>query len=173
MGFGFPAAIGAQIGCPDTQVVCVAGDGSFQMNSQEMATAAINNAPVKVALMDNRALGMVHQWQKLFYHERYSSTILDPNPDFVKLADAYGWQAERVESPEEVSPALDRMLSSKGPYLLDICISADQNVYPMVAPGAAINDIIDAIDLTIGGVRPTEDDATHSTSVRKKAGDER
>lgn len=173
MGFGFPAAIGAQIGCPDAQVVCVAGDGSFQMNSQEMATAAINNVPVKVALMDNRALGMVHQWQKLFYHERYSSTILDPNPDFVKLADAYGWQAERIESPEEVSPALDRMLSSKGPYLLDICISADQNVYPMVAPGAAINDIIDAIDLTIGGVRPTEDDAAHSTSAHKKAGNER
>ena len=75
MGFGFPAAIGAKFGCPDKQVVCVAGDGSFQMNSQEMATAAINNTAVKVFLLDNRALGMVHQWQKLFYHERYSSTI--------------------------------------------------------------------------------------------------
>ena len=172
MGFGFPAAIGAKIGCPDAQVVCVAGDGSFQMNSQEMATAAINNVPVKVVLMDNRALGMVHQWQKLFYRERYSATILDPNPDFVKLADAYGWQAERVESSDEVSSALDRMLSCEGPYLLDICISADQNVYPMVAPGAAINDIIGAIDLTVGGVRSTEEYTGHSTSAHEKTGGE-
>ena len=156
MGFGFPAAIGAQIGCPDAQVVCVAGDGSFQMNSQEMATAAINGAPVKVLILDNRALGMVHQWQKLFYRERYSSTLLDANPDFVKLADAYGWQGERVENPDEVDAAIDRMLASEGPYLLDVAISPEQNVYPMVAPGAALDDIIGAIDLTAGGVRVTE-----------------
>ena len=156
MGFGFPAAIGAQIGCPDAQVVCVAGDGSFQMNSQEMATAAINGAPVKVLILDNRALGMVHQWQKLFYRERYSSTLLDANPDFVKLADAYGWQGERVENPDEVDAAIDRMLASEGPYLLDVAISPEQNVYPMVAPGAALDDIIGAIDLTVGGVRVTE-----------------
>lgn len=156
MGFGFPAAIGAKIACPEAQVVCIAGDGSFQMNSQEMATAAINGVGVKVVIMDNRALGMVHQWQKLFYHERYSSTILDANPDFVKLAEAYGWQGERVERPEEVSDALDRMLASSGPYLLDIAISPEQNVYPMVAPGAALDDIIGAIDLTLGGVRVTE-----------------
>ena len=115
---------------------------------------------------------MVHQWQKLFYRERYSATILDPNPDFVKLADAYGWQAERVESSDEVSSALDRMLSCEGPYLLDICISADQNVYPMVAPGAAINDIIGAIDLTVGGVRSTEEYTGHSTSAHEKTGGE-
>lgn len=156
MGFGFPAAIGAKIACPEAQVVCIAGDGAFQMNSQEMATAAINGVGVKVVIMDNRALGMVHQWQKLFYHERYSSTILDANPDFVKLAEAYGWQGERVERPEEVSDALDRMLASSGPYLLDIAISPEQNVYPMVAPGAALDDIIGAIDLTLGGVRVTE-----------------
>ena len=156
MGFGFPAAIGAQIGCPDAQVVCVAGDGSFQMNSQEMATAAINGAPVKVLILDNRALGMVHQWQKLFYRERYSSTLLDANPDFVKLADAYGWQGERVENPDEVDAAIDRMLASEGPYLLDVAISPEQNVYPMVAPGAALDDISGAIDLTGGGVRVTE-----------------
>ena len=156
MGFGFPAAIGAQIGCPDAQVVCIAGDGSFQMNSQEMATAAINGAPVKVVIMDNRALGMVHQWQKLFYRERYSSTILDANPDFVKLADAYSWQAERVEDPEQLSAAFDRMLASTGPYLLDVAISPEQNVYPMVAPGAALDDIIGAIDVTLGGVRVTK-----------------
>lgn len=153
MGFGFPAAIGAKFGCPDQQVVCVAGDGSFQMNSQEMATAAINNAAVKVFLLDNRALGMVHQWQKLFYHERYSSTILDPVPDFVKLADAYGWEGERIEKPEEVAPAIARMLASDKPYLLDVAISPDQNVYPMVAPGAALDNVIGAIDVTLGAVR--------------------
>lgn len=173
MGFGFPAAIGAQIGCPDAQVVCIAGDGSFQMNSQEMATAAINRAPVKILIMDNRALGMVHQWQKLFYHERYSSTLLDANPDFVKLADAYGWQAERIESPEEVSSALDRMLASEGPYLLDVKISADQNVYPMVAPGAAINDIIGAIDLTVGGVRSTQENTNPPSAYQGKEGNKR
>lgn len=173
MGFGFPAAIGAQIGCPDAQVVCVAGDGSFQMNSQEMATAAINHAPVKVLIMDNRALGMVHQWQKLFYHERYSSTVLDANPNFVKLADAYGWQAERIESPEEVPAALDRMLASESPYLLDVKISADQNVYPMVAPGAAINDIIGAIDLTVGGVRSTQENTNPPIAYQGKEGSER
>lgn len=153
MGFGFPAAIGAKFGCPDKQVVCVAGDGSFQMNSQEMATAAINNAAVKVFLLDNRALGMVHQWQKLFYHERYSSTILDPVPDFVKLADAYGWEGERIEKPEDVAPAIARMLASDKPYLLDVAISPDQNVYPMVAPGAALDNVIGAIDVTLGAVR--------------------
>lgn len=99
MGFGFPAAIGAKIGCPESEVVCVAGDGSFQMNSQEMATAKINDVPVKVLIIDNRALGMVHQWQSLFYNKRYSFTELADNPDFVKLADAYGWRARRVEKP--------------------------------------------------------------------------
>ena len=153
MGFGFPAAIGAKFGCPDKQVVCVAGDGSFQMNSQEMATAAINNTAVKVFLLDNRALGMVHQWQKLFYHERYSSTILDPVPDLVKLADAYGWEGERIEKPEDVAPAIARMLASEKPYLLDVAISPDQNVYPMVAPGAALDNVIGAIDVTLGAVR--------------------
>lgn len=153
MGFGFPAAIGAKFGCPDKQVVCVAGDGSFQMNSQEMATAAINSTAVKVFLLDNRALGMVHQWQKLFYHERYSSTILDPVPDFVKLADAYGWEGERIEKPEDVAPAIARMLASEKPYLLDVAISPDQNVYPMVAPGAALDNVIGAIDVTLGAVR--------------------
>lgn len=153
MGFGFPAAIGAKFGCPDKQIVCVAGDGSFQMNSQEMATAAINNTAVKVFLLDNRALGMVHQWQKLFYHERYSSTILDPVPDFVKLADAYGWEGERIEKPEDVAPAIARMLASEKPYLLDVAISPDQNVYPMVAPGAALDNVIGAIDVTLGAVR--------------------
>ena len=156
MGFGFPAAIGAKIGCPDEQVVCIAGDGSFQMNSQEMATAKINNVPVKVLIIDNRALGMVHQWQHLFYNDRFSFTELADNPDFVKLADAYGWRARRITKPEEVNDALDEMLASDEPYLLDVMIPAEQTVYPMVAPGAPIDDIIGALDVTLGGVRVTE-----------------
>ena len=156
MGFGFPAAIGAKIGRPDDEVVCIAGDGSFQMNSQEMATAAINGVAVKVVVVDNRALGMVHQWQRLFYHERYSFTELDANPDFVKLADAYGWRARSVSDPDELDGALDEMLASDVPYLLDVQIPTEQTVYPMVAPGAPIDDIIGALDVTLGGVRVTE-----------------
>lgn len=156
MGFGFPAAIGAKIGRPDAQVVCVAGDGSIQMNIQEMATALGNGVAVKVLVIDNNALGMVHQWQRLFYHERYSCTEFTANPDFVKLAEAYGWQAERIAHPDQISDALDRMLAADGPYLLDVIIPTAQTVYPMVAPGAAIDDIIGAIDVTLGGVRVTE-----------------
>ena len=176
MGYGFPAAIGAKVGRPDAQVVCVAGDGSFQMNSQEMATAAINGVAVKVLLLDNRALGMVHQWQRLFYHERFSFTELAPNPDFVKLAGAYSWAAKRITRPEEVDAALDEMLAADGPYLLDVAIPTDQTVYPMVAPGAALDDIIGAIDVTLGGVRVSEkgfDDepAASSATVRTKGGE--
>lgn len=156
MGFGFPAAIGAAVANPDKTVVCIAGDGSFQMNSQEMATVAINNIPLKVVIFDNRALGMVHQWQKLFYGKRYSETILDPIPDFVKLAQAYEWEAKRIEKPEEVSRAYAEMLESDKPYLLDIAISPEQNVYPMVAPGAALDNIMGAIDVAIGAVRTFE-----------------
>lgn len=156
MGFGFPAAIGAKMGCPDNEVVCIAGDGSFQMNSQEMATAAINNVPVKVIIVDNRALGMVHQWQSLFYDRRFSFTELDANPDFVKLADAYGWQAMRIDQPDQVDDALDTMLAATVPFLLDVVIPMEQTVYPMVAPGAALDDIIGALDVTLGGVRVSE-----------------
>ena len=153
MGFGFPAALGAAVARPEAQVVCVAGDGSFQMNLQEMATATANGVPVKVMIMDNRCLGMVHQWQKLFYDGRYAETLLDPVPDFVKLADAYGWAAERVERPADVAGAIERMLAAPGPYLLDVAISPEQNVYPMVAPGAGLDDIMGAIDVAVGAVR--------------------
>ncbi|MCD8316960.1 MAG: thiamine pyrophosphate-dependent enzyme, partial [Eggerthellaceae bacterium] len=153
MGFGFPAAIGAAIAEPDKTVVCIAGDGSFQMNLQEMATAIINKVPVKILIMDNRCLGMVHQWQKLFYNNRFSQTELEAVPDFVKLAEAYGWEAQRITHPDEVDGALAKMLASKGPYLLDVVISRDQNVYPMVAPGAALDNIMGAIDVAVGAVR--------------------
>ena len=168
MGFGFPASIGAAFGRPGAQVVCIAGDGSFQMNSQEMATAAIHNVPVKVVIMDNRALGMVHQWQKLFYSERYSFTELDANPDFVKLADAYSWQAERVTDPAKLDEAYDRMLACDGPFLLDVAISDQQNVFPMVAPGKAMSDVMGAIDVAVGAVR-TDVPGEPAPVVREKS----
>lgn len=175
MGFGFPAAIGAAIANPEKTVVCVAGDGSFQMNSQEMATAAINGAPVKVVIMDNRCLGMVKQWQRLFYGDRYSSTLLAANPDFVKLAEAYSWRAERVEDPCGLSAAIARMLESDGPYLLDLAISREQHVYPMVAPGGSLDEQMGAIDLAVGPVRsnmPDEAFGTEQACGFEEEGDE-
>ena len=153
MGFGFPAAIGAAIGCPDKQVVCVAGDGSFQMNVQEMVTAATHRIPVKVLLIDNRCLGMVHQWQKLFCEKRYAATLLDELPDFGLLAQAYGWKTCRVERPDDVGDALAEMLASEGPFLLDVAVSRERDVYPMVAPGTGLEDAIGAIDVAVGAVR--------------------
>ena len=156
MGFGFPASIGASLGCPDKTVVCVAGDGSFQMNSQEMATAKINKVPLKLMIMDNRTLGMVRQWQKLFYDERYSHTDLDAEvPDFVQLAKAYGWQGERIEKSSDLKSALKRMLECEGPYLLDVILPNDQNVYPIVAPGKTLDDTIGEIDIEEGTARKT------------------
>lgn len=145
MGYGLPAAIGAAIAFPEKQVVLIAGDGSLQMNSQEMATAAVSGAAVKVVVLNNRALGMVRQWQKLFYEGRYSATELEDNPDFVKLAEAYSWHAERVEKPEEVRAAFERMLDSDVPYLIDMRISREQSVFPMVAPGASLAEAIGAV----------------------------
>ena len=153
MGFGFPAAIGAAIGCPEKTVVCIAGDGSFQMNSQEMATAAIHGVAVKVVVMNNRALGMVRQWQKLFYDERYSATELADNPDFVKLAEAYAWKAERVEKSEDLDAAFRRMIDTPGPYLVDVRIPRDESVFPMVAPGKALSQVIGAIENGEEGLR--------------------
>ena len=145
MGYGLPAAIGAAIAFPEKQVVLIAGDGSLQMNSQEMATAAVSGAAVKVVVLNNRALGMVRQWQKLLYEGRYSATELEDNPDFVKLAEAYSWHAERVEKPEEVRAAFERMLDSDVPYLIDMRIGREQSVFPMVAPGASLAEAIGAV----------------------------
>lgn len=150
MGFGFPAAVGAAFGEPDKTVVCIAGDGSFQMNVQEMATVAVNGVPVKVVIMNNRALGMVRQWQKIFFNRRYSASELDQSPDFVKLAQAYGWEGERVDTPDGVLAAFKRMMDSAGPYLVDLCIGRDQNVYPMVAPGTSLHETLGVIDIEEG-----------------------
>jgi len=146
MGYGLPAAIGAQIGRPDALVIDIAGDGSIQMNSQEMATAAINNLPVKVVILNNGFLGMVRQWQELFYQRRYSASVLSRDiPDFVKLAEAYGWMGERVSDPENVDSALRRTFDHPGPALLDCRIAAEECVYPMVAPGASIDEMLGGV----------------------------
>lgn len=124
---------------------------------------------MKVMILDNRCLGMVHQWQKLFYDKRYSQTLLAPVPDFVKLAEAYGWEGERVEAPGEVAAAIERMLAAAGPYLLDVAISPEQNVYPMVAPGAALGDVMGAIDVAVGAVRTDVPAAPGSLRARAAA----
>jgi acetolactate synthase-1/2/3 large subunit len=145
MGYGFPASIGAQIGRPEKIVFDIAGDGSFQMNIQELATAANYKVPVKIAILNNGYLGMVRQWQQLFYQSRYSQVSLEGHPDFVKVAQAYGIEGIRVTKPEEVEPALKKALNIAGPVVLDFRVSREENVYPMVPAGAALNQIIEGL----------------------------
>ena len=155
MGFGFPAAIGAQEGCPDSLVVCVAGDGSLQMNIQEMATAYEAGTPVKVLLLNNSTLGMVHQWQDLFYSKRYSQTVFTGNPDFVKLAQAYHWYGDSVSDPAQLEGAMEKWLSQEGPALLEVIIPEDENVFPMVPAGGTLTGQIGVVKLDESG-RPVE-----------------
>ncbi len=143
MGYGFPAAIGAKVGCPDKTVIDIAGDGSFQMNSQELATAVTNDIPVKVAILNNKFLGMIRQWQELFYDKRYSASRLDTSPNFTKLAEAYGALGIEVTKPGEVRSAIKEALASDKPVVIDFQITPEENVFPMVPAGAAINEIID------------------------------
>lgn len=142
MGFGLGASIGAQFGRPDAQVFNIAGDGSFGMNCNELVTAVKNNLPLIVIIMNNNALGMVRQWQTLFYEERYSSTTLDRQTDFVKLAEAFGATGIRVSKKEEVEEALRKAIETKGTVVIDYIVNSDKKVFPMVAPGAPIDQII-------------------------------
>lgn len=142
MGFGFPAAIGAQLAFPDMTVIDIAGDGSIQMNIQELATAVVYDLPVKVAILNNSYLGMVRQWQELFYNERYSHTYLSTAPDFVKVAEAYGAVGLRATKPSEVEPVIKEALSIRKPVLMDFVIDWKEKVYPMVPPGASIDQMI-------------------------------
>jgi acetolactate synthase-1/2/3 large subunit len=142
MGYGFPAAIGAQVGCPDAVVFDIAGDGSIQMNIQELATAVANRLPVKVAILNNGYLGMVRQWQELFFRKRYSHTRLVGNPNFVKVAEAYGATGILVERKEEVRGAIERALATPGPVFLDFHVNPEENVFPMVPAGEAIDQMI-------------------------------
>ena len=142
MGYALPAAIGAQIANPDRLVWAVVGDGGFQMTLQELAVLKQeNDLPVKIAIINNGFLGMVRQWQQLFYDKRYTGTPILA-PDFVKLADAYGIPALAVTKPDEVTAALEKAHSTPGPFLIDFRVKEDVNVYPMVAPGAAVDDLI-------------------------------
>jgi acetolactate synthase-1/2/3 large subunit len=142
MGFGLPAAIGAKVGCPDSTVWCIDGDGGFQMTIQELATIVQEKVAVKIAIMNNSFLGMVRQWQELFYGKRYVATPLS-SPDFVKIAEAYGFPGLRVEHKEEVVPAIQKAMEEPGPFLIDFAIEPEENVYPMVPPGAALAEVLE------------------------------
>ena len=142
MGFGFPSSIGAQFGCPDKLVFDIAGDGSIQMVSHEFATAVINKLPIKIILLNNGNLGMVKQWQELFYKKRYSETIVRDCVDFVKLVEAYGGVGIRVRKKEDVEKAIKDAININNLVLIDFHIDPDENVFPMVAPGAPISEMM-------------------------------
>lgn len=147
MGYGMPAAIGAQFAFPNKLVIDIAGDGSIQMNIQELATAVINKLPIKVAILNNRYLGMVRQWQELFYQERYAHTKLDETvPDFVKIAEAYNAVGLRATKKSEVEPVLKEAFSIKRPVFMDFVVDWKEKVYPMVPAGAAIDEMLFAED---------------------------
>jgi acetolactate synthase I/II/III large subunit len=142
MGFGLPAAMGAQVGCPDETVVCVAGDGSVQMNMQELATCAEEKIPIKVFIMNNGYLGMVRQWQELFWDRRYSQVDMGQYPDFVKLADAYGATGIRLTDKTTLVADMREALATEGPVLVDVRVTREENTYPMIAPGQAARDMV-------------------------------
>ena len=141
MGYGFPAAIGAKIGKPDSEVFVITGDGSIQMNIQELATAVVNNINVKIAILNNSYLGMVRQWQELFYKKRYSHTRLQ-NPDFVRIAEAYGAVGIRIGKKAEVRPAIEKALHTKNVVVMDFIVEEEENVFPMVPAGKRLDDMI-------------------------------
>jgi len=142
MGYGFPAAIGAQVARPDKLVIDIAGDGSIQMNIQELITAVCNELPVKVAILNNGYLGMVRQWQELFYNKNYCQTCLSAAPDFVKLAEAYGAVGLRAVTPDEVEPVIKKALEIPKPVIMDFVVDKEENVYPMVPAGKPINEML-------------------------------
>jgi acetolactate synthase-1/2/3 large subunit len=142
MGFGLPAAIGAKVARPDEPVVCLAGDGSLVMVCQEFATAASHEIPIKVFLMNNGYMGMVRQWQELFWEGRYTAVEMGPSPDWVKLAEAFGLKGMRVDDKNEVEGAMRDALGEEGPVLLDVRVSKEENCYPMIPAGAAARDMV-------------------------------
>jgi acetolactate synthase-1/2/3 large subunit len=143
MGFGLPAAIGAALGAPDRTVVCVSGDGSIMMNIQELATAMRYHLPVKVVLLDNGVLGMVRQWQELFFERRFSEVTLDDNPDFAEVARAFGFAARSLTHADDERDALQWLLDHDGPALLHVSIDPQQNVWPLVPPNATNDQMME------------------------------
>lgn len=142
MGFALPASVGVQVGCPTDSVWCVVGDGGFQMTIQELGTVVQEKLPVKIAIINNGYLGMVRQWQELFYERRYVATPLW-GPDFIKIAEAYSIAALRVREKNEVAAAIEKAIDHDGPFLIEFVVEPEENVYPMVPPGAAISDFIE------------------------------
>jgi len=142
MGFGFPAALGAQAAYRDRLVLCIAGDGSIQMNTQELATAVVSKLPVKVFVINNRFHGMVRQWQDLFYDGRYASSYLDQTPDFVKLAEAYGAAGLRISTPNEVDDGIREALAIDKPVFIDVPVHQFENCYPMIPAGGSNHEMI-------------------------------
>jgi acetolactate synthase-1/2/3 large subunit len=142
MGFGLPAAVGAKIACPDDTVVCLAGDGSLIMNCQELATCVSQDIPVKVFLMNNGYMGMVRQWQELFWDRRYSSVEMGPSPDWVKLAEAFGATGLRCEDSGELEGTMAKALETDGPVLVDVRVTPEENCFPMIPAGAAARDMV-------------------------------
>ena len=140
MGFALPAAIGAKMAAPDREVVAIIGDGGFQMNIQELGTIFQQKAAVKVVVLNNGFLGMVRQWQQLFFDKRYASTEMT-NPDFVAIAKGYYMNAKRVTKREELADAVKEMIASKEAYFLEVCVEKEDNVFPMVPSGASVSDI--------------------------------
>jgi len=141
MGFGLPAAHGAKIGAPDRVVIGIIGDGGFQMTIQELATINQTQAAVKIVLLNNTYLGMVRQWQQLFFNKRYSETHL-MNPDFVKVAEGFGIKGKRIMERNTLESGIEEMLNYKGPFLLEVEIEKEANVFPMVPAGASVSDVI-------------------------------
>jgi acetolactate synthase I/II/III large subunit len=142
MGFGLPSAMGAKVARPDDDVVCLAGDGSLIMNIQELATCVDEQIPVKVFLMNNGYLGMVRQWQELFWDRRYSNVDMGTWPDWVKLADAYGATGVRLTDKTTLVPDLRRAIETPGPVVVDVRVTREENTYPMIAPGAAAREMV-------------------------------
>ncbi len=142
MGFGLPAAMGAQVGCPDQLVCCIAGDGSVQMNAQELATCAEERVPIKVFIMNNGYLGMVRQWQELFWDRRYSHVHMGSHPDFVKLAEAYGATGMRCEDKGTLVADMRRAIETEGPVVVDVRVTQEENTYPMIPAGQAARDMV-------------------------------
>jgi acetolactate synthase-1/2/3 large subunit len=142
MGFGLPAAIGAKVACPDDQVVCLAGDGSLVMNCQELATCVHHEIPVKIFLMNNGYMGMVRQWQELFWDQRYSAVEMGPSPDWVKLAEAFGATGMRCEDEADLEEMMGKALEIDGPVLVDVRVTQKENCYPMIPAGAAARDMV-------------------------------
>ena len=147
MGYGLGASIGAKYGVPDKPVINIAGDGCFRMNMNELATASRYNVPIIQIVFNNHVLGMVRQWQTLFYGKRYSQTVLHDKVDFVKVAEGLGCEAVRVTTKEEAKAALEKALEADHPFVIDAIIDDDDKVYPMVAPGAPIESAFDAEDV--------------------------